>query len=154
MITRGPLVLVGLLGVAALLAPACDRGHVNIAGHAMEPALKDGERAPIVRDVTDLERGDIVGFLYPQDESKSFVKRIVGLPGDRLEMREGRVVLNGVPFDEPYVADENRSKDSWGPIVVEPGKYFMMGDNRRNSSDSRTWGSVRRDAIWAKVVSR
>jgi signal peptidase I len=94
----------------------------------------------------------VVGLRYPEDESKSFVERIIGLPGERIAMREGYVFINDKPLDEPYVLETNRSKDSWGPMTVETGNYFVMGDNRKNSSDSRSWGLVRRDAIWAKVI--
>jgi signal peptidase I len=93
-----------------------------------------------------------VGFKYPKDESKSFVQRIIGQPGDRIEMKEGRVTVNGHSLEEPYVAEANRSQDSWGPVTIGAGQYFLMGDNRRNSSDSRSWGLVRRDAIWAKLI--
>jgi signal peptidase I len=120
----------------------------------MAPTLNDGDRALATRDVGVLERGDIVGFRYPRDESKSFVQRIVATPGDRIEMRDGRVTLNGALLDETYVLSGNRSADSWGPVTVPPDHYFVMGDNRRNSSDSRSWGTVRRDAIWAKVLDR
>jgi signal peptidase I len=90
----------------------------------------------------------------PKDESKSFVKRIVGLPGDEIQSTNGSILINGLPFPEPYVVEANRSVDSWGPIKVPAGQYFMMGDNRRNSSDSRFWGLVRGEAIWAKVILR
>ena len=103
---------------------------------------------------TRLLRGDIVAFRYPKDESKSFVKRIVGVPGERIESTNGAIAINGRRLAEPYVDDANRSHDSWGPITVPEGQFFVMGDNRLNSSDSRTWGLVRRDAIWAKVEDR
>jgi signal peptidase I len=118
----------------------------------MAPTLKNGDSALATRSFTDLTRGDIVGFRYPKDESKSFVQRIIGQPGDRIEMKDGRVAINDRQLDEPYVAEANRSHDSWGPVTVAAGQYFLMGDNRRNSSDSRSWGLVRRDAIWAKLI--
>jgi signal peptidase I len=99
-------------------------------------------------------RGDIVGFKYPKDESKSFVQRIIALPGERIESRAGVIVIDGQPLVESYVAEANRTTDSWGPRTLPSDQYFVMGDNRRNSSDSRTWGFVRRDAIWAKVEPR
>jgi len=142
----------GLVAVALVSALGCDMLRVNVSGVAMAPTLNDGDRVLATRDVTILELGDIVGFRSPQDESKSFVERIVGLPGDRIEMRQGVVMLNGTLLDEPYVAPENRSTESWGPVTVPADEYFVMGDNRRNSSDSRVWGTVRREAIWAKVI--
>jgi signal peptidase I len=137
-----------------VLAAGCDRSRLDINGDAMAPTLKDGERAFATRTFDTLARGDIVAFRYPKDESRSFVKRIVGLPGERIESTSGAIAIDGQPLAEPYVADVNRSADSWGPITVPEGQFFVLGDNRRNSSDSRTWGLVRRDAIWAKVEAR
>ena len=144
------------LGLAFVLvvATGCGTLRVNIEGEAMAPTLKNGESALATRTVDPLKPGDVVAFRYPKDESKSFVKRIVGMPGDRIESNSGSILVNGQTLDEPYVADANRSPDSWGPVTIPDGQYFMMGDNRRNSSDSRTWGLVRRDAIWAKVLLR
>jgi signal peptidase I len=143
-----------LLAAAALLASGCNVTRLNIDGHAMAPALKDGESVVASRTVAPLARGDIVAFRYPRDETKSFVKRIVGLPGERIQMIEGRVLIDGRALDEAYVAEENRSAESWGPLTIAPGEYFMLGDNRRNSSDSRSWGAVRQSAIWAKISGR
>lgn len=122
----------------------------------------------------DPDRGDIVVFQYPLDRSKNYVKRVVGLPGDVLEMRNGALYVNGERQVEGYVqhiqpggdfhdpqfdwqvdylapgVDRSRyrpTRDDWGPIVVPPGKYFVMGDNRDNSQDSRYWGFVDRSLI-------
>jgi signal peptidase I len=137
-----------------LLSTGCVVQPIRVAGGAMEPTLKDGDRAFATRVFGQLERRDIVGFKYPRNESKSFVMRIVGLPGERIEMIEGTVSINGRTIDESYVDTEHRSGDTWGPHTIPEGEYFMMGDNRRNSSDSRTWGTVRGDLIWAKVINR
>ena len=147
-------VALAIVSLALVVATGCDQSRLDINGDAMAPTLKDGEQALAKRTFDTLMRGDIVAFRYPKDESKSFVKRIVGLPGDRIESTSGAIAINGQPLDEPYVADANRSHDSWGPITVPDGQFFVLGDNRRNSSDSRTWGLVRQDAIWAKVVLR
>ena len=143
----------GLSLAAALIAAAgCGALRVDIVGESMAPTLKNGDRVVATRNVTDLKQSDVVCFRYPKDEAKSFVQRIVGLPGDRIEMHDGVVTINGRRLDEPYVAESNRSRDSWGPITVAEAQYFLMGDNRRNSSDSRSWGLVRREAIWARVT--
>jgi signal peptidase I len=139
-----PLVLVVATGCGAL--------KLNVQGQAMAPTLNDGESALATRTFDTVARGDIVGFRYPKDESKSFIQRIVGMPGERIESNNGSILIDGKPLAEAYVAETNRSADSWGPITVKDGQYFMMGDNRRNSSDSRSWGLVRREAIWAKVI--
>jgi signal peptidase I len=139
---------------AVLLSSGCNMTRVDIKGQAMSPTLKDGESALATRTVESLARGDIVAFRYPQDETKSFVKRIVGLPGERIESADGKILIDRRPLEEAYVADGNRSPDSWGPITIAEGEYFVMGDNRRNSSDSRTWGTVRRSLIWGKILDR
>ena len=140
------------LALVLVIATGCGVTRINILGEAMAPTLEDGESALATRAFDTLARGDIVALRYPKDESKSFVKRIIGVPGDRLESSNGSIRIDGRPLDEPYVAEANRSLDSWGPVTVPDGQYFTMGDNRRNSSDSRTWGLVRREAIWAKVL--
>ena len=136
--------------LAVLSAAGCNRG-VRVMGKAMEPALKADEFVSTTRLFTDLKRGDIIAFRYPMDESKNFMKRIVGLPGDEISSTDGRVSIGGKPLEEPYVAEGNRSHDSWGPIAVPADQYFVMGDNRGNSSDSRHWGLVKRSEIWGKV---
>jgi len=82
---------------------------------------------------------------------RSFVLRIIGLAGERIGMTDGQVEIDGRRLDEKYVAEANRLSDTWGPIVIPQDEYFVMGDNRRNSSDSRSWGTVRHHLIWAKI---
>ena len=142
------------LGLVLVIAAGCGTLRVDIAGEAMAPTLRNGESALATRTFDQLTRGDIVAFRYPKDESKNFVKRIIGVPGDLIESSNGSIQVDGRPLVEPYVAETNRSLDTWGPVTVPDGQYFMMGDNRRNSSDSRSWGLVHREAIWAKVLLR
>ena len=153
---RRPVGIVSRVVVLALVGwPAgCGMLRVDVVGEAMAPTLKNGERALATRTFDDVNRGDIVGFKYPGDETKSFVKRVVGLSGERIESVQGKVSINGQVLSEAYVVTENQSNDTWGPTTIPDGEFFMMGDNRRNSSDSRHWGTVRRGAIWAKVVDR
>ena len=157
MAARFTRAVTGLLALAmwsAFGAAACDVQRVNINGHSMAPTLADGDWAVADRAISEVNRGDVVAFRWPRDESKSFVQRIVGMPGERIEMKDGRVSINGQPIEEPYVAEANRSQDSWGPRLIPSGEYFTMGDNRRNSSDSRVWGNVTREHIWARVMVR
>jgi signal peptidase I len=109
----------------------------------------------------DIVRGDIVVFRYPLQPDTDFVKRVIGLPGDTVTIRDKRVSINGKPLDEPYVVYDDsrtypnqqflpepyRSRDQFGPFVVPDGQYFAMGDNRDRSSDSRYWGTVPRSLI-------
>lgn len=142
------------LVVLLLLSTGCVLQPIRVSGTAMEPTLEDGDRALATRIFSQLARGDIVAFKYPRNEAKSFVMRIVGMPGERIEMIEGAVSIDGRPIDDSYVDSEHRSRDAWGPRTIPEGEYFMMGDNRRDSSDSRTWGTVREDLIWAKLINR
>ncbi len=144
-------VLFGVLALTLVTVGGCNERLANIVGKSMEPSLKDGESVLLTRAFADLERGDIIGYRYPKDESKSFIHRIVGVAGDRIQSTEGRVLLNGQLLAEPYVDEANRSADSWGPLTVPDRQYFVMGDNRRNSYDSRSWGLVAHDQIWAKM---
>ena len=109
----------------------------------------------------DVERGDVVVFRYPLQPDTDFVKRVVGLPGETLEIREKRILIDGVPLAEPYVVHDDpqtypagpflpepyRSRDHYGPFRIPEGEYFAMGDNRDRSSDSRYWGTVPRSLI-------
>jgi signal peptidase I len=95
----------------------------------------------------DIQRGDVVVFKFPVDPERDFIKRVIGLPGERLEWRERKMYIDGKPIDEPYVhfvpRPENDPRFSnHGPLLVAPGQYFVMGDNRNNSEDSRWWGTV------------
>jgi signal peptidase I len=105
-------------------------------------------------------REDIVVFIYPQDESRDFIKRVIGLPGDVLEVRDRVVHINGKPLGEPYVifsgsggfGNPHTPLENFGPVKVPPGHYFMMGDNRDSSMDSRSWGLLERGKIKGKAL--
>ena len=124
----------------------------------MLPSLREGQRIKVKRfdrfEEPDLKRGDIVVFLFPDDPSASYVKRLIGLSGDTVEIREGKVIVNGQELDEPYVDSRlNQSHRSQGPIFVKPNYYYVLGDNRDNSSDSRLWGLVPERYVYAKALS-
>ena len=111
--------------------------------------------------IRDVERGDVIVFRFPLDPSTDFVKRVIGMPGDTVEIRDKQVLINGRRLEEPYTLHEDpqiypnqpalpepyRSRDQFGPYVVPAGNYFAMGDNRDRSSDSRYWGTVPRSMI-------
>ena len=123
----------------------------------MLPTIKNGEK--LVTDKLDsqsmleLKRGDIVVFKYPKDPSRSYIKRLIGLPGDTVEIRGDEVWVNEVKLAEPYVDSKlNGSHRSQPAVVVPAGSYYLLGDNRDNSSDSRIWGFVSEELMMAKVV--
>ncbi|AFS54069.1 MULTISPECIES: signal peptidase I [Leptospirillum] len=102
-------------------------------------------------------RGDVVVFRYPKDESKDFIKRVIGLPGDHIEIRQKKVYVDGKPLTEPYVqylqpfVTDEPTRDVMKEVVVPPGEYFVMGDNRDDSYDSRFWGFVTENKILGKA---
>ncbi len=132
---------------------------VKVEGTSMMPALKDQERIFINKftyRLGSIQRGDTVVFRFPEDPSKSYIKRVIAIPGDRVRIDAGQVYVNDRALEEPYVSDhDNVSWPSPGPVddqTVPLGKYFVLGDNRTFSSDSRTWGFVPRENIYGKAV--
>jgi len=130
---------------------------VKVEGTSMTPALINEERIFINKFVyrfgfSDIVRGDTIVFWAPEDPSRSYIKRVIGVPGDEVEIVDGTVILNGKRLDEPYIIDVNRDRMSMARRTVEPGKYFVLGDHRNSSNDSRSWGTVARDAIYGKAV--
>jgi len=121
----------------------------------MLPRLEDHDRLFInkfVYHITSIERGDVVVFHYPRDPEKSYIKRVIALPGDRLRIDRGSVWLNGKLQSEGFVPDTYRDSRSMAEIIVPDDTYFMMGDHRSISSDSREFGPVERDLIYGKAV--
>lgn len=128
---------------------------VRVEGTSMLPRLENHDRLFINKFVyhfTAIQRGDVVVFHYPRDPEKSYIKRVIALPGDRLRIDRGQVILNGQPLSEPYVPDQYRDTRSMAEITIPPDCYFMMGDHRSISSDSREFGPVERDLIYGKAV--
>ena len=124
-------------------------------GHAMEPALQDQQRVIVNKlayRIGEPHRGDIVMFYYPIDPNKSFVERLIAEEGDTVRITDGRVFINEAQVDDSYVPEKLRDHSNWGPQVVPEGYFFVMGDNRNKSSDSRHWGWVPRKYIVGKVV--
>ncbi|MFO0283620.1 MAG: signal peptidase I [Acidobacteriota bacterium] len=130
---------------------------VKVEGTSMMPVLRDQERIFINKfiyrfGIDDIRRGDLVVFLYPGDVSKSYIKRVIGIPGDEVEVREGAVLVNGSLMNEPYVPEEFRDRISSPRIRVKPGEYYVMGDHRSASNDSRSWGTVPKAFVYGKAV--
>jgi signal peptidase I len=128
---------------------------VRVEGTSMLPRLEDHDRLFINKFLyhfTSIHRGDVVVFHYPRDPVKSYIKRVIAVPGDRLRIDRGQVILNGKALPEPYVPEEYRDLKSAPEIVVPEDTYFMMGDHRSISSDSREFGPVDRDLIYGKAV--
>jgi signal peptidase I len=128
---------------------------VRVEGTSMLPRLEDHDRLFINKFVyhfTSIHRGDVVVFHYPRDPVKSYIKRVIAVPGDRLRIEHGTVILNGKLVKEPYVPEEFRDTKSMPELIVPDDEYFMMGDHRSISSDSREFGAVDRDLIYGKAV--
>ncbi|MGH9461423.1 MAG: signal peptidase I [Vicinamibacteria bacterium] len=129
----------------------------KVQGTSMSPELVDGERILVnkfVYNFRPIERGDVVVFWYTEDPDVSFIKRVVGLPGDTVEIIRGEVLVNGEPLSEPYVEAEHADRRNYQAEEVRPGHYFVLGDNRRGSNDSRSWGLVPRRYIYGKAFLR
>ena len=131
----------------------------RVEGQSMAPTLQDQDRLIVNKLEYRLPKhdprvGDIVMLLWPNDPEKSFVKRVVGEPGDTINSVNGRVFRNQVPLPDDFIPEEFRSWDTWGPEIVPEGYYFVMGDHRNNSSDSRHWGFVPKRYIIGKVQIR
>ena len=130
---------------------------VKVEGTSMMPALTDQERIFINKftyrfGIGAIERGDMVVFWFPGDRTKSYIKRIIGLPGDTVEIDEGTVIVNNKRLVEDYVPEGYRDRQSHTPLTVPAGEYFVLGDHRSSSNDSRAWGTVPRSFIYGKAV--
>lgn len=122
-----------------------------VLGYSMEPTLHSGEYL-IVEKVsyrfTEPERGDVIVFDYPLHTEDDYVKRIVGLPGDKITITDGVVMVNDLPLEESYTLTDTPGSQTW---TVSEDSYFVMGDNRRGSSDSRSWGELKKEYIIGRV---
>jgi len=130
---------------------------VKVEGTSMMPALVDQERIFINKYVYrfpfgEIHRGDMVVFWFPGDPTKSYIKRVIGLPGDRIEIDAGAVIVNGQHLNEWYVPADYRDDLSMPTEIVPAGEYFVLGDHRKSSNDSRMWGTVPRRFIYGRAV--
>jgi signal peptidase I len=138
--------------------------HLLVNKFMYAPTTSSLERALL--PIGTIRRGDVLVFKYPVEPDRDFIKRVIGLPGETLELKEKRIFINGKPLDEPYVhfLEEPRRnaelaevtssdvRENYGPVTVPPNQYFMMGDNRDNSADSRYWGFMPRDYVKGKAL--
>ena len=150
-----PLMLISFMVTAFIVTFVLQVARVE--GRAMAPTLEDQDRV-IVNKLAyqggEPHVGDIVMLYYPLNPNKSFVKRVIAEEGDQVRVVDGQVYRNDVPMDDAFVPKEYRSHEDWGPQVVPEGYYFVMGDHRNNSSDSRHWGFVPKKYIVGKVQCR
>jgi signal peptidase I len=140
--------IAGLLFLAVNLVTA----RIRVEGSSMEPSLHDGEMVVVNRLAyrwSTPARGDIIVFRFPLDPSRRFIKRIIGLPGDVVQARAGKIYINGAPLDEPYIAAAPRYSGEW---VVAASDLFVLGDNRNNSSDSQNWGLLPTADVIGKAI--
>jgi len=135
--------------------------HLIVNKAVFSPSATGLERAIMPR--RDIKRGEVVVFKFPKDPSRDFIKRVIGLPGDQIELRRKKVYVNGQALDEPYAhfiaplspESDRRSSDlreEYGPVTVPSGQYFVMGDNRDNSEDSRFWGFLPASYVKGKAL--
>jgi signal peptidase I len=137
--------------------------HLLVNKFVYAPTLSRAE--DLLMPIDPIRRGDVIVFKYPEDPERDFIKRVIGLPGETLELKEKKVYVNGTPLDEPYAhflfpvdatSDLGEGtfdvRRSYGPVTVPEGHYFMMGDNRDNSQDSRYWGFMPREYVKGKAL--
>jgi signal peptidase I len=134
--------------------------HLLVNKFVSAPTLWTGEKTLLPID--DIHRGDVIVFKHPKTPERDLIKRTIGLPGETIELRDKRVYVDGKPLDEPYTQyllpaglndlTEGDVRRNFGPLTVPAGHYFMMGDNRDNSEDSRYWGSLPRDHVKGKAL--
>jgi len=135
-----------------------------IGDHILVSKFNYGIRLPLIRSnlipIGTPQRGDIVVFIYPEDRSKDFIKRMIGLPGDTIEVRDKKILLNGSPWNDAHGVNVDnliipgtvQPRDNFGPVVVPKDSFFVMGDNRDESYDSRFWGFVPIKEVLGKAL--
>jgi len=144
---------VGVAAAVVVAAIVVGPRWIRVEGHSMSPTLLNDDRALFVRLRRPPDRGSVVALRYPRNPAKSFALRIVGLPGERVSIDHGVVSIDGRPLAEPYLLSANRSREDVAPRQLGPDEYFVLGDNRRNASDSREWGPVPRRHLWASLYA-
>jgi signal peptidase I len=126
--------------------------RIRVDGYSMEPTLHNGEFVIVNKmayKFSDPQHGDVIVFHYPRDPEQEYIKRIVGLPGDQVQIRDGQVYVNDQLINEPYIAAAPKYQSEW---FVPEGAFFVLGDNRNNSSDSHNWGPVPLEYVVGKAL--
>jgi signal peptidase I len=140
--------------LSALLFWGIDKvsARIRVDGYSMEPSLHNGEFIIVNRLAYTLgkpERGDVIVFLYPRDPTQEYIKRVIGLAGDRVRVASGEVYVNDQLLNEPYIAAAPRYQSEW---TVPENSLFVLGDNRNNSSDSHNWGPVPMEDVIGRAI--
>ena len=148
------IIVIGGFSITALLITTLpDYQFVTYQSRDMEPTVSMNETVLITKKVGKIQRADIIIFKYPSDPSKRFIKRVVGLPGERVEIRQGRVFIDQKLLEENYL---DPKLNTWGRSISESfipqGTYYVLGDNRDASNDSRYWGSLSAELIEGQVM--
>jgi signal peptidase I len=128
---------------------------VRVEGTSMMPGLVNNDRLFVNKfayRLGDIHRNDIVTFLFPKDTTKSYIKRVIGLPGDHVRIDHGQVYVNGIALKEPYVPLRYQDDRSFPDVVVPAGQYYVLGDHRSVASDSRDFGTVERKLIYGRAA--
>ena len=126
--------------------------RVRVDGFSMNPTLQDGEYILVNRlayKIGNPVRGDIVVFSFPMDPKQDLIKRVIGLPGESITVQDGKVMINGIPLEEPYIAAPPIYNDTW---VVPEGQLFVLGDNRNESKDSHEWGFLPLENVVGRAI--
>ncbi len=141
-----------IISIVLFLAINTVSARIRVDGYSMMPTLENGEFIVVSRLSYRLgqpERGDIIVFHYPRNPTDEFIKRVIGLPGDEIAIRDGTVYVNGYPLEEPYIAAPPNYETQ---MTVGKNQIFVLGDNRNNSSDSHIWGTVPMDYVVGRAV--
>lgn len=148
----GELLQTALIAFLLFIVVNLITARIRVEGISMEPSLHDGEFVVVNRLAYrwgEPERGDVIVFHFPSDPRRRFIKRVIGLPGETVTIRDGQLLINGSVLEEPYLDEEPRYHGDWR---IAPNEVFVLGDNRNNSSDSQNWGPLDINEIIGKAM--
>jgi signal peptidase I len=148
--------LIGAFVALILVEIGTSFHHARIDGNSMAPLFRDGDQvlvSTVPYRLREPKRQEVVALYYPLNPTKSFIERVIAEEGDVVRIVDGRVYLNDILQKDEYVPADFRGHDNFGPQVVQEGYYFVMGDHRNGSSDSRHWGFVPKKYIWGRVAT-